>query len=216
MKIPVFHDDQHGTAIMVGAAMLNGLKVVGSDCRSLVSHGAAPRRWLPQPAGQARPARENIYVTDSGRGLPGRTERWIKTKAQYAQADRGRARWREVIAGADIFFGLSAGGVLAGHGRQHGRAPMIFALANPNPEILPEEVKAVRDDAIMATGRNSTTQPGQQRLCFPVHLPRALDAGPRTITDEMEIACVRRLPSWRRPSERWWRPPTRRSLDLRT
>jgi malate dehydrogenase (oxaloacetate-decarboxylating)(NADP+) len=118
--------------------------------------------------------RENVWVTDlAGVVYEGRTELMDEDKIQYAQKTTDARTLAEVIEGADVFLGLSAGGVLKPDMvAQDGARPLIFALANPNPEILPEEVKAVRDDAIMATGRSDYPQPGQQRPVLPLHLPR--------------------------------------------
>jgi len=194
MKIPVFHDDQHGTAIVVGAALLNGLKVVGKDIKSvkLVTSGAgaAALACLGLLVKLGLP-RENIYVTDlAGVVYQGRTELMDPDKEQYAQPTDARTL-REIIAGADIFLGLSAGGVLKPDMvASMAERPLIFALANPTPEILPEEVKTVRDDAIMATGRTDYPNQVNNVLCFPYIFRGALDAGASTITDEMEIAAV--------------------------
>ncbi|AKJ26962.1 NADP-dependent malic enzyme [Caldimonas brevitalea] len=194
MKIPVFHDDQHGTAIVVGAATLNGLKVVGKDIRQvkLVASGAgaAALACLNLLVKLGLP-RENIWVTDlAGVVYEGRTELMDPDKAQFAQKTDKRSL-AEVIEGADIFLGLSAGGVLkAPMVQRMAVKPLIFALANPTPEILPEEVKAVRDDAIMATGRTDYPNQVNNVLCFPYIFRGALDSGATTITDEMEIAAV--------------------------
>ncbi len=194
MKIPVFHDDQHGTAICVGAALLNGLKVVGKDPKKvkLVTSGAgaAALACLGLLVKLGIP-RENIYVTDlAGVVYEGRTELMDEDKSVFAQKTEARTL-REVIVGADIFLGLSAGGVLkADMVKSMAPNPLIFALANPTPEILPEEVKAVRDDAIMATGRTDYPNQVNNVLCFPYIFRGALDAGASTITLEMEIAAV--------------------------
>jgi malate dehydrogenase (oxaloacetate-decarboxylating)(NADP+) len=194
MKIPVFHDDQHGTAICVGAAILNGLKVVGKDLKSvkLVTSGAgaAALACLGLLVKLGIP-RENIYVTDlAGVVYEGRTELMDEDKAIFAQKTDARTL-REIIAGADVFLGLSAGGVLkADMVKSMAAKPLIFALANPTPEILPEEVKAVRDDAVMATGRTDYPNQVNNVLCFPYIFRGALDAGASTITLEMEIAAV--------------------------
>ena len=194
MKIPVFHDDQHGTAIVVGAALLNGLKVVGKriDQVKLVTSGAGAaalacinllvKLGLPK---------KNIFVTDlAGVVWQGRTELMDPDKAEFAQ-DTPHRTLREVIAGADVFLGLSAGGVLkADMVASMAGKPLIFALANPTPEIMPEEVKAVRDDAIMATGRTDYPNQVNNVLCFPYIFRGALDCGATTITDDMEIAAV--------------------------
>ena len=194
MKIPVFHDDQHGTAICVGAAILNGLKVVGKDLKEvkLVTSGAgaAALACLGLLVKLGIP-RENIWVTDlAGLVYEGRVELMDADKAMFAQKTSQRTL-REAIAGADIFLGLSAGGVLkADMVKSMATKPLIFALANPTPEILPEEVKAVRDDAIMATGRTDYPNQVNNVLCFPYIFRGALDAGASTITLEMEIAAV--------------------------
>ena len=194
MKIPVFHDDQHGTAICVGAAILNGLKVVGKDPKKvkLVTSGAgaAALACLGLLVKLGIP-RENIWVTDlAGLVYEGRVELMDEDKAVFAQNTNERTL-REAITGADIFLGLSAGGVLkADMVKTMAAKPLIFALANPTPEILPEEVKAVRDDAIMATGRTDYPNQVNNVLCFPYIFRGALDAGASTITVEMEIAAV--------------------------
>lgn len=194
MKIPVFHDDQHGTAIVVGAAILNGLKVVGKDLKKvkLVTSGAgaAALACLGLLVKLGVP-REHIWVTDlAGLVYQGRTELMDEDKAQFAQ-DTVQRTLAEAIDGADIFLGLSAGGVLKPEMVATMAAkPLILALANPTPEILPEQVKAVRDDAIMATGRTDYPNQVNNVLCFPYIFRGALDAGASTITDEMEIAAV--------------------------
>ena len=171
MKIPVFHDDQHGTAIVVGAAILNGLKVVGKDLKKvkLVTSGAgaAALACLGLLVKLGLP-RENIWVTDlAGLVYEGRTELMDEDKIQFAQKTDQRTL-SEAIDGADIFLGLSAGGVLKPEMvAKMAPTPIIFALANPTPEILPDEVKAVRDDAIMATGRSDFPNQVNNVLCFP-------------------------------------------------
>ncbi len=194
MKIPVFHDDQHGTAIVVGAAILNGLKVVGKDPKKIKlvtsGAGAAALACLGLLVKLGIP-RENIYVTDlAGVVYEGRTELMDEDKIFFAQKTDARTL-REIISGADVFLGLSAGGVLkADMVKSMAAKPLIFALANPTPEILPDEVKAVRDDAIMATGRSDFHNQVNNVLCFPYIFRGALDAGASTITVEMEIAAV--------------------------
>ncbi len=194
MKIPVFHDDQHGTAICVGAAILNGLKVVGkkpADVKLVTSGaGAAALACLGLLVKLGIP-RENIWVTDlAGLVYEGRTELMDEDKAQFAQKTDQRTL-REAIAGADIFLGLSAGGVLkADMLKTMAPKPLVFALANPTPEILPEEAHAARDDIIMATGRTDYPNQVNNVLCFPYIFRGALDAGASTITLEMEIAAV--------------------------
>ncbi len=194
MKIPVFHDDQHGTAIVVGAALLNGLKVVGKDIKNvkLVTSGAgAAALACLQLLVKLGVPRENIWVTDlAGLVYEGRVELMDPDKAQFAQKTDQR-KLSEAIEGADIFLGLSAGGVLKPEMvAKMAAKPIIFALANPTPEILPEEVKAVRNDAIMATGRTDYPNQVNNVLCFPYIFRGALDSGATTITDEMEIAAV--------------------------
>ena len=194
MKIPVFHDDQHGTAITVAAAMVNGLKVAGKDIGQvkLVASGAGAAALaclnLLLKVGLKR---ENVFVTDlAGVVYEGRTELMDEDKIQYAQKTDARTL-KEVIAGADVFLGLSAGGVLKPEMVASMAAnPVIFALANPNPEIAPEEAHAVRNDIIMATGRSDYPNQVNNVLCFPYIFRGALDAGASTITDEMEIAAV--------------------------
>ena len=194
MKIPVFHDDQHGTAICVGAAILNGLKVVGKDPKKIKlvtsGAGAAALACLGLLVKLGIP-RENIYVTDlAGVVYEGRTELMDEDKIIYAQKTSARSL-REIIEGADVFLGLSAGGVLkADMVKTMAAKPLIFALANPTPEILPEEVKAVRGDAVIATGRSDYPNQVNNVLCFPYIFRGALDAGASTITIEMEIAAV--------------------------
>jgi malate dehydrogenase (oxaloacetate-decarboxylating)(NADP+) len=194
MRIPVFHDDQHGTAIVVGAALLNGLQVVGKrvqDIKLVTSGaGAAALACLNLIVKLGVP-RENIWVTDlAGVVWKGRTELMDPDKAEFAQ-DTAARTLAEVIDGADVFLGLSAAGVLKPEMvARMGRKPLIFALANPTPEIMPEAVHAVRDDAIMATGRTDYPNQVNNVLCFPYIFRGALDCGATTITDEMEIAAV--------------------------
>jgi malate dehydrogenase (oxaloacetate-decarboxylating)(NADP+) len=194
MKIPVFHDDQHGTAIVVGAALLNALKVAGKNIREvkLVTSGAgaAALACLGLLIKLGLP-RENIWVTDlAGVVYEGRTELMDEDKVFFAQKTSLRTL-AEVIAGADVFLGLSAGGVLKKEMVATMKAsPIIFALANPTPEILPEEVKSVRSDALIATGRTDYPNQVNNVLCFPYIFRGALDSGATTITVEMEIAAV--------------------------
>ncbi|MBP7606774.1 MAG: NADP-dependent malic enzyme, partial [Giesbergeria sp.] len=194
MNIPVFHDDQHGTAIVVGAAILNGLKVAGKDIKKvkLVASGAgaAALACLKLLVKLGMPV-ENIWVTDiAGVVYAGRTELMDEDKAGFAQPTDQRTL-SEAIDGADVFLGLSAGGVMKQDMvRKMAARPLIFALANPNPEIQPEDVKAVRSDAIMATGRTDYPNQVNNVLCFPYIFRGALDCGATTITLEMEIAAV--------------------------
>jgi malate dehydrogenase (oxaloacetate-decarboxylating)(NADP+) len=194
MKIPVFHDDQHGTAIVVGAGVLNALKVSGKSIKEvkLVTSGAgaAALACLSLLVKLGIP-RENIWVTDlAGVVYEGRTELMDEDKIQFAQKTSKRTL-ADVIEGADIFLGLSAAGVLKKEMvAKMAKNPAIFALANPTPEILPEEVKEVRDDAIIATGRTDYPNQVNNVLCFPYIFRGALDSGATTITDAMEIAAV--------------------------
>jgi malate dehydrogenase (oxaloacetate-decarboxylating)(NADP+) len=194
MKIPVFHDDQHGTAIVVGAALLNALKVVGKaigEIKLVTSGAGAAALACLGLLVKLGVRRENIWVTDlAGVVYQGRVELMDADKDQFAQKTSAR-KLAEVIKGADVFLGLSAAGVLkpdmvaamAAH-------PLIFALANPTPEITPEEVKAVRSDAIIATGRSDYVNQVNNVLCFPYIFRGALDCGATTVTDAMEIAAV--------------------------
>ncbi len=194
MKIPVFHDDQHGTAIIVGAAILNGMKAVGKDiknCKLVVSGaGAAALACLDLIVDLGFPI-ENIFVTDlAGVVYLGRVELMDPDKARFAQ-DTPLRTLAEVMPGADIFLGLSAGGVVKQDMvRQMAPNPLVMALANPNPEILPEDVRAVRPDAVIATGRSDYPNQVNNVLCFPYIFRGALDCGATTITREMEIAVV--------------------------
>ncbi len=194
MKIPVFHDDQHGTAIVVGAGITNALKVVGKDIKKvkLVASGAgaAALACLDLLVDLGLP-RENIWVTDlAGVVYEGRTELMDPDKAHFAQKTDLRTL-AEVIDGADIFLGLSAAGVLKQDMvKRMADKPIIFALANPNPEILPEQAKEVRPDVIMGTGRTDYPNQVNNVLCFPFIFRGALDVGATTITREMEVAAV--------------------------
>ncbi len=197
LHIPVFHDDQHGTAIVVGAAILNGLKVAGKDPAKIKlvtsGAGAAALACLGLLVKLGIP-REHIWVTDlAGVVYEGRTELMDEDKRFFAQPTAARTL-AEVIENADVFLGLSAGGVLKPEMvRKMAARPLIFALANPTPEILPEEVRAVRDDAIMATGRSDYPNQVNNVLCFPYIFRGALDCGATTITLEMEVAAVHAL-----------------------
>ncbi|MYN30574.1 NADP-dependent malic enzyme [Duganella levis] len=194
MKIPVFHDDQHGTAIIVGAAILNGISLVGKDikkCKLVVSGaGAAALACLDLIVDLGFPL-ENIYVTDlAGVVYKGRAELMDPDKERFARETDARTL-ADVIPDADIFLGVSAGGVLKQDMvKAMAPNPLILALANPNPEILPEDVKAVRGDAIIATGRSDYPNQVNNVLCFPYIFRGALDCGATTITREMEIAVV--------------------------
>ena len=197
MNIPVFHDDQHGTAIVVGAAVLNGLHMVGKDLDKVKvvtsGAGAAALACLGLLEMLGIPV-ENIWVTDiEGVVYEGRTVQMDPVKARYAKKTDARTL-AEVIDGADVFLGLSAGGVLkTDMASRMAAKPLILALANPTPEILPEDVQSVRDDAIIATGRSDYPNQVNNVLCFPFIFRGALDVGATTITDEMKLAAVRAI-----------------------
>ncbi|HDR8964121.1 NADP-dependent malic enzyme [Burkholderia vietnamiensis] len=194
MKIPVFHDDQHGTAITVAAAFINGLKVVGksiSDVKVVTSGaGAAALACLDLLVDLGLPI-ENVWATDiEGVVYRGRTTLMDPAKERFAQETDARTL-AEVIGGADIFLGLSAGGVLKPEMLSAMAArPLILALANPTPEIFPELAHATRDDVVIATGRSDFPNQVNNVLCFPYIFRGALDVGATTITREMEIAAV--------------------------
>ncbi len=194
MKIPVFHDDQHGTAIIVGAAIVNGLKVVEKDISQvkLVASGAGAAALACLDMLVALGMKmSNIWVTDiAGVVYEGRKEEMDPNKARYAKATDAR-KLADVIADADVFLGLSAGGVLKPEmvKRMAGK-PLILALANPTPEILPEEIRSVRDDAVIATGRSDYPNQVNNVLCFPFIFRGALDAGATTINEAMKLAAV--------------------------
>nr|WP_312482025.1 NADP-dependent malic enzyme [Achromobacter ruhlandii] len=194
MKIPVFHDDQHGTAICVSAAFINGLKVVGKDIDKVKvvtsGAGAAALACLDLMVDLGLPL-ENIWVTDiEGVVYEGRTVLMDPDKARFTQKTDAR-KLAEVIEGADVFLGLSAGGVLKPEMvAKMGPRPLILALANPTPEILPELAHSVRDDVVMATGRSDYPNQVNNVLCFPYIFRGALDVGATTITREMEKAAV--------------------------
>ncbi len=197
MKIPVFHDDQHGTAITVCAAIINGLTVGGKEISKvkLVTSGAgaAALACLDLLVKLGMPV-ENIFVTDiEGVVYAGRKTLMDQDKARYAKDVKARTLG-EIIDGADVFLGLSAGGVLKQDMvRRMASKPLILALANPEPEILPELVKAVRSDAIIATGRSDYPNQVNNVLCFPFIFRGALDVGATSITVEMELAAVRAI-----------------------
>ncbi|UYO92984.1 NADP-dependent malic enzyme [Pollutimonas sp. M17] len=194
MNIPVFHDDQHGTAITVSAAVINGLKVVGKDLSKvkLVASGAgaAALACLELLVDLGLPV-ENIWVTDiEGVVYEGRQALMDPKKERFAQKTEARTLG-EVIDGADVFLGLSAGGVLKPDMvARMAAGPLILALANPHPEILPDAAHAARDDVVMATGRSDYPNQVNNVLCFPYVFRGALDVGATTITREMEKAAV--------------------------
>jgi malate dehydrogenase (oxaloacetate-decarboxylating)(NADP+) len=194
MKIPVFHDDQHGTAIIVGAAIMNGLKVVHKDMKKVKlvvsGAGAAALACLNLLVDMGMP-RSNIVVTDiKGVVYQGRKEEMDPEKERYAIDTRARTL-AEVIDGADIFLGLSAGGVLKPEMvKRMASRPLILALANPEPEIQPDLAKAAKPDAVIATGRSDYPNQVNNVLCFPFIFRGALDVGATTISREMELAAV--------------------------
>ncbi|MBK7472920.1 MAG: NADP-dependent malic enzyme [Betaproteobacteria bacterium] len=194
MKIPVFHDDQHGTAIIVGAAVTNGLKVVGKkieDVKFVVSGAGAAALACLDLLLDLGLRLENIMVTDlAGVVYKGRKELMDPDKERFARETSAR-KLADVMAGADVFLGLSAGKVLTQDMvRAMAPKPLILALANPTPEILPELVKEVRDDAVICTGRTDYPNQVNNVLCFPFIFRGALDVGATTITRQMEIATV--------------------------
>ncbi len=197
MNIPVFHDDQHGTAIIVSAAIVNGLRVAGKELAKvkLVASGAgaAALACLDLLVRMGLP-RKNITVTDIiGVVYEGRVEEMDPYKARYAQRTSARTL-DDVIDGVDIFLGLSAPGVLKPDMvKRMAEKPLILALANPVPEIMPDEAKAVRPDVIMATGRSDFPNQVNNVLCFPFIFRGALDVGATTINEEMKLACVQAL-----------------------
>jgi malate dehydrogenase (oxaloacetate-decarboxylating)(NADP+) len=194
MRIPVFHDDQHGTAIIVAAAITNGLKVVGKKIESatLVSSGAgaAALACLDLLVSIGMPLK-NITVTDiKGVVYKGRVEEMDDNKARYAKDTTAR-KLAEVIGGADIFLGLSAAGVLKPEMVENmADKPLILALANPEPEILPELARQVRPDSVIATGRSDFPNQVNNVLCFPFIFRGALDAGATIINEAMKLAAV--------------------------
>ncbi len=197
MNIPVFHDDQHGTAIISAAAMLNGLELVGKsigDVKVAVSGaGAAAIACLDVMVGLGV-KRENVFVCDSkGVVYEGRPGGFDASKARYAQATASRTL-ADVVTGADVFLGCSAAGVLTPEMvKTMAPSPIILALANPEPEIRPELAKAVRPDCIIATGRSDYPNQVNNVLCFPYIFRGALDCGATKITEAMKLACVREI-----------------------
>ena len=197
LKIPVFHDDQHGTAIIVGAAILNGLRVVGKELKQvkLVTSGAgaAALSCLDLLVGLGLPM-DNIWVSDiKGVVYQGRIEEMDPNKARYAKKTQARTL-AEIIPGADIFLGLSAGGVLKPEMvKTMADKPLILALANPTPEILPDVAKAARPDAVIATGRSDYPNQVNNVLCFPFIFRGALDVGATQINEAMKLAAVKAI-----------------------
>jgi malate dehydrogenase (oxaloacetate-decarboxylating)(NADP+) len=197
MKIPVFHDDQHGTSIIVGAALLNALQLVEKDIANIkivVSGAGAAAISCLDLLCALGVNKANITVADS-KGLitTARLASMDASKGRYAQ-DTTHTQLSEVIEGADMFLGLSTAGILTPQMvEKMAKDPIIFALANPNPEILPEHAKAVRPDAILATGRSDYPNQVNNALCFPYIFRGALDVGATTVNEAMKIACVRAI-----------------------
>jgi len=197
MNIPVFHDDQHGTAIISTAALLNGLKVVGKkieDIKLVASGAGAAAIACLDLMVKLGVRRENIYAVDSkGVIWIGRDAKMEPNKARYAQ-DTSARTLADVVKGADVFLGCSTAGVLTGEMvKTMGDQPIILALANPEPEIRPEVAKAARPDCIIATGRSDYPNQVNNVLCFPYIFRGALDCGATKITDEMKLACVKAI-----------------------
>jgi len=197
MNIPVFHDDQHGTAIISSAALLNGLELVGKDIGAVKiavsGAGAAAIACVDVMVGLGV-KRENVYMVDSkGVIYEGRPGGYDESKARYAQKTEAR-QLADVVNGADVFLGCSAPGVLTAEMvKTMAAKPIILALANPEPEIRPELAKAVRPDCIIATGRSDYPNQVNNVLCFPYIFRGALDCGATKITEAMKLACVRQI-----------------------
>ncbi|MGV8950731.1 MAG: NADP-dependent malic enzyme [Cypionkella sp.] len=194
MKIPVFHDDQHGTAIVVGAAATNALHVAGkkfADIKVVSTGGGAAGIACLNMLLKLGVKRENVYLCDlAGLVYKDRNEQMTEQKAAYAQGSEAMGLI-DVIKDADLFLGLSGPGVLTAEMvAKMARRPIIFALANPTPEIMPEAVLAVAPDAIMATGRSDFPNQVNNVLCFPFIFRGALDVGATVINDEMQLACI--------------------------
>ncbi len=196
MKVPVFHDDQHGTAIVVAAAFLNGLKVVGKrieDVKLAVSGAGAGAIACLDLMLSLGLRKENVYVTDSKGVIHTGRDRLDASKARFAQ-DTDARTLADIVRGADVFLGLSTAGVLTPDMvRTMADRPFIMALANPDPEIWPEDAKAVRPDSVIATGRSDYPNQVNNVLCFPFIFRGALDVGATAINDEMKLAAVRAL-----------------------
>ncbi len=194
MNIPVFHDDQHGTAIVVGAAAVNALKVADKafeDIKVVSTGGGAAGIACLNMLLKLGLKRENVFLCDiAGLVHEGRTEEMTPQKAEYAQPGEARTLG-DVIEGADLFLGLSGPGVLTqAMVKKMADRPIVFALANPTPEIMPDEVRAAAPDAIIATGRSDFPNQVNNVLCFPFIFRGALDVGATEINDDMEIACI--------------------------
>ena len=197
MKIPVFHDDQHGTAIIVGAAFVNWLKLAKRNMKDvkLVTSGAgaAAMACVHLLVALGLPKKNIILTAREGVVWKGRNSHMDEEKKQYAVETKARTL-AEVIKGADVFLGLSAPGVLTGAMvKTMADAPLIMALANPTPEIMPEEARAAKPNAIICTGRSDYTNQANNALCFPFIFRGALDVGATTINEAMKLACVKAI-----------------------
>lgn len=196
MNIPVFHDDQHGTAIITGAALLNALSINGKkieDIKVVCSGAGAAAISCLDLICALGVNKDNIFVADSKGIISTHRDNLDESKQRFAR-DTDAKTLADVIVGADMFLGLSKAGMLTQDMvQQMADDPIIFALANPNPEILPEEAKAVRSDVIIATGRSDYPNQVNNALCFPYIFRGALDVGATTINEEMKIACVRAI-----------------------
>jgi malate dehydrogenase (oxaloacetate-decarboxylating)(NADP+) len=194
MSIPVFHDDQHGTAVVAGAAIRSGLKIANknlADCKLVCSGAGAAAMACADLLIEMGLLRDNIIMLDS-RGVifPGRNQPMDPYKDRYATTSAVRSM-DEAISGADIFLGLSGpGSINAEQCKRMANDPLVLALANPNPEIMPEAVHAVRDDAMICTGRSDYPNQVNNVLCFPFMFRGALDVGASAINEAMKIACV--------------------------
>ncbi|QLB14846.1 malic enzyme [Mannheimia granulomatis] len=195
MSIPVFHDDQHGTAIIVGAAAINALEIVEkniADVRLVVNGAGASAIACTNLLHALGFKKENITMCDSkGVIYQGRGDNMDKTKQFYAIEDNGWRTLADAVAGADVFLGCSKGGALTQEMvRTMAKDPLILALANPTPEITPDEAKAVRADAIVCTGRSDYKNQVNNVLCFPFLFRGALDVGATAINEEMKMAAA--------------------------
>ncbi|MEO0912876.1 MAG: NADP-dependent malic enzyme [Pseudomonadota bacterium] len=204
MNIPVFHDDQHGTAIVVGAAAVNALRLAGKrfeDIKIVSTGGGAAGIACLNMLLKLGVKRENVWLVDiKGLVFEGRTEEMTPQKAAFAQASDLRTL-DDVIDGADLFLGLSGPGVLKPEMvARMAKAPIIMALANPVPEIMPEDARKVAPDAIIATGRSDYPNQVNNVLCFPFIFRGALDIGATEINDAMEVACVEGIAALARTS----------------
>ena len=195
-KIPVFHDDQHGTSIIVGAGLLNALELVDKkieDIRIICSGAGAAAISCLELLVSLGVTRGNIFVTDSKGVIHSERSGLDESKQRFAQKTDARTL-EDLFPGADVFLGLSTAGIVSQDMvKRMARDPIIFALANPTPEILPELVKEVRPDAIIATGRSDYPNQVNNALCFPYIFRGALDSGASTVNEEMKIACVRAI-----------------------